>query len=195
MRSNIINTTRNRVALAFAAAILSATAIIGPAVSAQAVPPDDTYEISGTPAVVRPGGVITFTGTCWMNEDLGATTHVNVSGFLKPPAPEVPYDFRVFDIAVDPVDGSFSGRLPVPSDAPEGEYALTSQCITQDQVPGNGRDDFTVAGEPLPTTSTTSTPVTSTTVTVTSTTVGGTGSGGSTPSPAKPLPGTASFTG
>ena len=191
-----MTTTKDRFLLGAATAALATATLIGPAASAQTVPPDDTYEITGIPSVVRPGGTITFTGICWMNKYLGATTHVNVRGYLKPPAPEAPFGFRERGFVVDRVDGSFSGRIAVPSDAPEGEYSLTSQCITEDQVPGGGRTTFVVEGDPLPTTST-SAPVTSTpSAPVTSTTVVATPTvPGAAPPPANPRAGTPVFTG
>ncbi len=189
-RSSAITTIRNRLLFVAGASALVAAVLAGPAASAPAVPPDDTYEISGAPSVVRPGGTITFTGTCWMNRYLGATTHVNVRGALIGiEGVGQPFGFKISGVVVDPRDGSYSGRLAVPGDAPQGNYTLGGQCITQDQVPGDGQDTFTVEGDPLPTTSTTTAPVTSTTL-------GGTGPGpGTTPPPAVPVPGPATFTG
>ena len=195
MRSHAITTTKTRLLLTAGAAAITIAALAGPATATPQMPPDDTYTIVGTPTIVRPGGTITFTGTCWMNKYLGATTDVTIIGSRVATRDESPFGFYILTLTVDPKDGSYSGRITVPADAPPDDYTLGGQCITQDQVPGVGRMLFVVAGDPLPTT-TTSSPTTTSTTTPSTTT-----SGPATPPtptaapPAIARRGSASFTG
>lgn len=69
------------------------------------------------------------------------------------------------DVPVQP-DGTWSGQLRVPPDAPAGSYNLTSTCQASDMVWGSVNSDFRVlAGPPItvPTTTTTL-PTTTTTL-------------------------------
>lgn len=139
------------------------TAVGGSAAAAQ--PPDGTYEVSVSPETVRPGGTVLVTGTCWVDRWFGATQQVNLYANTYQPAPGDPYvDFQVLNVPVSPDDGSFRKVVTVPATAPPGTYALSSQCITEDQVPGNGDTTFGVAGPPIATTSTSTSSTTSTTV-------------------------------
>lgn len=130
--------------------------------SVAAAPPDDTFDLTITSdPIVAPGGTITFEGTCWSSID-GAAERALVRGarVLRPGTAAEPFDFWAW-VPVDRADGSLSGQVRVPGDAPGGRYSIQSSCTTQDQHIGVSERSVTVDGthDVSPTTTQRSSPI------------------------------------
>jgi hypothetical protein len=130
--------------------------VAGPPIPTTSGPPADTYSVSVAPSAVRPGGTLSYDGTCW-TESIGAAQQVRL--YIRRSVPLgsdlAPYGF----VEVVPVQatGEFSGVVHMPVDAPSGDWKMVTQCEIEDQVPGGAEAPFTVAGPPIVTTTTSTT--------------------------------------
>lgn len=132
---------RHVVTLAGLSLLLTALALGGPVALAGVNP---GYTFTRTPDHGKPGTVIHFEGTgC----EYQGKPYQGVWIFLrydrdgnKPPRAAQKYDIAN--------DGSFSGDVTVPKDAPAGHYVLTAQCYASDMAFAVGDLDFTVDGSP-----------------------------------------------
>lgn len=134
-----------------------------------------------------PGISIGLSGTCWWLGIPNEAAFIRLARIVTDG--ELPFDTSI-ELPVRS-NGSFSGQLVVPVEAPQGEYTLSLNCRTEDQFTAFFDTTFTVAGDPITTTSTSST---------TTTVVQPPGGGGASieppiAPPAIPSPGTPTYTG
>ncbi len=113
-----------------------------------------------TPSSVQPGGLLQVSGDCGDVEP-GPGLDAFVFARFTRGGPGAPIDFsRKYPVPT----GSFSGTFPIPSNAATGPATLEMSCFAGDAgVSATDPVAFTVAGEPIITT-TTSSPATTTTL-------------------------------
>lgn len=79
----------------------------------------------------RPGDTVTFTGTCWAESGASNEAVVAVERVIPVDSSDVdPFSVPPVSIPITSTDGTFSGEVVIPEDAPApGRYVLSSECF------------------------------------------------------------------
>jgi hypothetical protein len=144
-------------------AVAAIIGVLGAAVASApsaAAPPDDTFELTVTPTGVTQGDELALSGTCY-SEVIGTAddVFVRLARRVPPGSGLIPYSVSV-TLDVDLADSTFSGVLPVPLDAPAGDYRVGGFCRWADQAIPVPDTMVVITGEPTTTTTTSSTTTT-----------------------------------
>ncbi|MBI2710295.1 MAG: hypothetical protein HYX34_11460 [Actinobacteria bacterium] len=175
------------------AAVVAALVVAAPPVAAVVRPQvsDTTSTLNISPDSGPPGTAISVSGSCVFR---GVPSE---RAYIRGHHVTVRFDFYQYIPVAS--DGTYSGELMVPVDAPTGAYHISLSCLRADTVFGDAQQPFTVTPGIGPSTTTTTT---ATTTAPTTTTTAGPPSTTTTPvdappdaPPASVVPGQAHFTG